>query len=287
MLGVININKPTGYSSSDVVVVVRGMLRKYFGEKNIKVGHLGTLDIGGSGVLPIVFGKATKLFDYLSTSRKKYRAEFVFGKLTDTLDSYGDVVAVNDKSISRDEIERVLPSFIGEIDQIPPKYSRVSVGGVRGYEAMRRGGDIEMPTKKVVIYSIDILCFKDNRLVVDVECSGGTYIRSLARDIAEALGTVAYMSWIIRLETKGLTVSESVTLDELRTDIGRYIQPIDGLISDIMIVDISDKRRILDGLSVSACGIKGDYLGIIDGRMYGIVRDEADSIKTIINLYEY
>lgn len=287
MLGVINVNKPTGYSSSDVVVVVRGMLRKYFGEKNIKVGHLGTLDIGGSGVLPIVFGKATKLFDYLSTSRKKYRAEFVFGKLTDTLDSYGDVVAVNDKSISRDEIERVLPSFIGEIDQIPPKYSRVSVGGVRGYEAMRRGCDIEMPTKKVVIYSIDILSFKDNRLVVDVECSGGTYIRSLARDIAEALGTVAYMSWIIRLETKGLTVSESVTLDELRTDIGQYIQPIDGLISDIMRVDISDKRRILDGLPVSACGIKGVYLGIIDGRIYGIVRDEADSIKTIINLYEY
>lgn len=287
MLGVINVNKPTGYSSSDVVVVVRGMLRRYFGEKNIKVGHLGTLDIGGSGVLPIVFGKATKLFDYLSTSRKKYRAEFVFGKLTDTLDSYGDVVANNDKSISRDEIESVLPSFIGEIDQIPPKYSRVSVGGVRGYQAMRRGGDIEMPTKKVVIYSIDILCFEDNRLVVDVECSGGTYIRSLARDIAEALGTVAYMSWIIRLETKGLTVSESVTLDELRTDIGRYIQPIDGLISDIMRVDISDKRRILDGLPVSACGIKGDYLGIIDGRIYGIVRDEADSIKTIINLYEY
>lgn len=287
MLGVINVNKPTGYSSSDVVVVVRGMLRKYFGEKNIKVGHLGTLDIGGSGVLPIVFGKATKLFDYLSSSRKKYRAEFVFGKLTDTLDSYGEVLAVNDKSITRDEIESVLPSFIGEIDQVPPKYSRVSVGGVRGYEAMRRGDDIEMPTKKVVIYSIDILSFKDNRLVVDVECSGGTYIRSLARDIAETVGTVAYMSWIIRLETKSLTISESVTLDELRTDIGRYIQPIDGLIGDIVRVDISDKRRILDGLPVSACGIKGDYLGIIDGRIYGIVRDEADSIKTIINLYEY
>lgn len=287
MLGVINVNKPTGYSSSDVVVVVRGMLRKYFGEKNIKVGHLGTLDIGGSGVLPIVFGKATKLFDYLSSSRKKYRAEFVFGKLTDTLDSYGEVVAVNEKSITRDEIESVLPSFISEIDQIPPKYSRVSVGGVRGYEAMRRGDDIEMPIKKVVIYSIDIISFKDNRLVVDVECSGGTYIRSLARDIAEALGTVAYMSWIIRLETKSLTISESVTLDELRTDIGRYIQPIDGLIGDVVRVDISDKRRILDGLPVSACGIKGDYLGIIDGRIYGIVRDEADSIKTIINLYEY
>lgn len=287
MLGVINVNKPTGYSSSDVVVVIRGMLRNYFGEKNIKVGHLGTLDIGGSGVLPIVFGKATKLFDYLSTSRKKYRAEFVFGKLTDTLDSYGEVVAVNEKSITRDEIESVLPSFIGEIDQVPPKYSRVSVGGVRGYEAMRRGDDIEMPIKKVVIYSIDIISFKDNRLVVDVECSGGTYIRSLARDIAEALGTVAYMSWIIRLETKSLTISESVTLDELRTDIGRYIQPIDGLIGDVVRVDISDKRRILDGLPVSACGIKGDYLGIIDGRIYGIVRDEADSIKTIINLYEY
>lgn len=287
MLGVINVNKPTGYSSSDVVVVVRGMLRKYFGEKNIKVGHLGTLDIGGSGVLPIVFGKATKLFDYLSTSRKKYRAEFVFGKLTDTLDSYGEVVAVNDKSLNLDEIERVLPSFIGEIDQVPPKYSRVSVGGVRGYEAMRRGGDIEMPTKKIEVYSIDILSFNNNRLVVDVECSGGTYIRSLARDIAEAVGTVAYMSWIIRLETKSLKISESVTLDELRADIGRYIQPIDGLIGDIPRVDISEKRRILDGLPQSACGIDGDYIGMIDGKIYGIVRDESDVITTLINLYEY
>lgn len=287
MLGVININKPTGYSSSDVVVVVRGMLRKYFGEKNIKVGHLGTLDIGGSGVLPIVFGKATKLFDYLSTSRKKYRAEFVFGKLTDTLDSYGEVVSVDDKSINIDEIKQVLPSFIGAIDQVPPKYSRVSVGGVRGYEAMRRGGDIEMPTKKIEVYSIDILSFDKNRLVVDVECSGGTYIRSLARDIAEAVGTVAHMSWIIRLETKSLTICESVTLDELRTNIERYIQPIDGLIGDITRVDISDKRRILDGIPVSACEIKGDYLGMIDGKIYGIVRDESGVIKTLINLYEY
>lgn len=287
MLGVINVNKPTGYSSSDVVVVVRGMLRKYFGDKNIKVGHLGTLDIGGSGVLPIVFGKATKLFDYLSTSRKKYRAEFVFGKLTDTLDSYGEVVAVNDKSLSLDEIEQVLPNFIGEIDQVPPKYSRVSVGGVRGYEAMRRGGDIVMPIKKIQVYSIDILSFDNNRLIVDVDCSGGTYIRSLARDIAEAVGTVAYMSWIIRLETKSLRISESVTLDELRADIGRYIQPIDGLIGDIPRVDISDKRRILDGLPQSACGIDGDYLGLIDGKIYGIVRDESDTIKTLINLYEY
>lgn len=287
MLGVININKPTGYSSSDVVVVVRGMLRKYFGDKNIKVGHLGTLDIGGSGVLPIVFGKATKLFDYLSTSRKKYRAEFVFGKLTDTLDSYGEVVSVDDKSINIDEIKQVLPSFIGVIDQVPPKYSRVSVGGVRGYEAMRRGGDIEMPTKKIEVYSIDILSFDKNRLVVDVECSGGTYIRSLARDIAEAVGTVAHMSWIIRLETKSLTICESVTLDELRTNIERYIQPIDGLIGEITRVDISDKRRILDGIPVSACGIKGDYLGMIDGKIYGIVRDESGVIKTVINLYEY
>lgn len=287
MLGVINVNKPTGYSSSDVVVIVRGMLRNYFGEKNIKVGHLGTLDIGGSGVLPIVFGKATKLFDYLSTSRKKYRAEFVFGKLTDTLDSYGEVLSVNEKSITRDEIECVILKFIGVIDQVPPKYSRVSVGGVRGYEAMRRGDDIEMPIKKVVVYSINILSFNDNRLVVDVECSGGTYIRSLARDIAEALGTVAYMSWIIRLETKGLSICDSVTLDELRTNIGRYIQPIDGLISDIMRVDISDKRRILDGLPMSACGIQGDYIGMIDGKIYGIVRDEAEFIKTVINLYEY
>lgn len=287
MLGVININKPTGYSSSDVVVVIRGMLRNYFGEKNIKVGHLGTLDIGGSGVLPIVFGKATKLFDYLSTSRKNYRAEFVFGKLTDTLDSYGEVVAVNEKSITCDEIQSVLPSFIGEIDQVPPKYSRVSVGGVRGYEAMRRGDDIEMPTKKVVIYSINILSFKDNRLVVDVECSGGTYIRSLARDIADTVGTVAYMSWIIRLETKGLSICDSVTLDELRTNIERYIQPIDGLIGDIKSIDISDKRRILDGIPQRECGIKGDYIGVIDGKVYGIVCDEAGFIKTKINLYEY
>lgn len=287
MLGLFNIIKPSGYSSSDVVVKVRGMLRRHYGIKNIKVGHLGTLDPGGSGVLPIVFGKATKLFDYLSHSEKLYRAEFVFGKTTDTLDSYSPIAASCEKVITIEDIRAIIPEFVGKIMQIPPSYSRISVDGVRACDAARRGQSMELTAREVEIRRIDIVRGGDNRLTLDIECGGGTYIRSLARDMAHKLGSVAYMSYIIRLAARGLSIDTAITLDELSADIKGNMLPIDVLLEGLERVEIRDSDRLLHGLPAKSCDIVGDYVGLIGGKIYGICRNIDGVIHTVINLFDY
>lgn len=287
LIGVFNIIKPTGFTSSDVVVKIRGLLRRHYGIKNIKVGHLGTLDPGGSGVLPIVFGKATRLFDYLSQSDKKYRAEFVFGKTTDTLDSYGMITETSENIPNIEQISRVIPEFIGEIEQLPPHYSRISVGGVRSCDAVRRGVEIDIPTRKVIIKKIEIIRQSSGRVTLDIECGGGTYIRSLCRDIAKRLGTVAYMSFIIRLATKSLTVNNGVTIAEVTDDIEGNILPIDILLEGMPRYEIDEGNKILHGLDANPLGKIGDYIGVINGDVYGVCRDGLHSIETIVNLYDY
>lgn len=287
MIGVFNIIKPTGFTSSDVVVKIRGILRRHYGVKNIKVGHLGTLDPGGSGVLPIVFGKATRLFDYLSRSDKKYRAEFVFGVTTDTLDSYGVVTETSENIPNSEQISRVIAEFIGEIDQIPPQYSRVSVDGVRSCDAARRGVEIDVPTRKVLIKNIEIVRQSSGRVTLDIECGGGTYIRSLCRDIAERLDTVAYMSYIIRLAAKTLTVENGVTIAEVADEIEGNILPIDVLLEGMPRYEITEGDKMLHGLDVNPLGKIGDYIGLINGDVYGVCRDGINNIETIVNLYDY
>lgn len=287
MIGVFNIIKPTGFTSSDVVVKIRGILRRHYGVKNIKVGHLGTLDPGGSGVLPIVFGKATRLFDYLSRSDKKYRAEFVFGVTTDTLDSYGVVTKTSENIPNIEQISRVIAEFIGEIDQIPPQYSRISVDGVRSCDAARRGVEIDVPTRKVLIKNIEIVRQSSGRVTLDIECGGGTYIRSLCRDIAERLDTVAYMSYIIRLAAKTLTVENGVTIAEVADEIEGNILPIDVLLEGMPRYEITEGDKMLHGLDVNPLGKIGDYIGLINGDVYGVCRDGINNIETIVNLYDY
>lgn len=207
MLGVYNVLKPTGWTSSDVVVKIKHMVREYTGDKKIKVGHLGTLDPAGSGVLPVCVGSATKLFDYYVGMDKIYRTTFTFGKSTDTLDSYGAVVESCSNIPNIHDIKVALESFKGEIMQVPPKYSRISVGGVRAVDAVRKGIELDIKARKVKVYSIDILNYNSGVLMLNIHCSGGTYIRSICRDLAEMLGSCAYMSSIIRLQNKSFCLS--------------------------------------------------------------------------------
>lgn len=287
MIGVFNVIKPTGYTSSDVVVKMRGILRRHYGVKNIKVGHLGTLDPGGSGVLPIVFGKATKLFDYLSRSNKTYRAEFIFGTETDTLDSYGKITVNNGSIPEIEQISQVIGEFIGEIEQIPPQFSRVSVGGVRACDAARKGIDVAIPTRKVNINAIKIVRNDYGRVTLDIDCGGGTYIRSLCRDIAARLNTVAYMSYIIRLSAKALSVNKALTINEIAEDIDGSIMAVDVLLEGMPRIEIIGGAALLHGLRVPPTGLKGDYIGTVDGKVYGICRDEGDGVVTVVNLYDY
>ncbi|MCX4287166.1 MAG: tRNA pseudouridine(55) synthase TruB, partial [Clostridia bacterium] len=174
MNGFINIIKPVGATASDIVVCLKNILHER------KVGHLGTLDPGASGVLPVAVGQATKLFSFLTDKIKYYRAFFTFGKTTDTLDSYGIVTERNDVCVDTDIIRGVLSGFVGEFEQMPPSYSAKSVDGVRAYKLARNGVDVSLSPKKITVYEIELISkSSDDTYVFDIKCGGGTYIRSL------------------------------------------------------------------------------------------------------------
>ena len=199
--GVIAINKPSGWTSFDVVNKIKHMV------KPLKVGHLGTLDPMATGVLLVTVGKATKLFDIMQQKLKTYVAEFEFGKLTDTLDATGEVVRSEDvKTFSIDVLEKTISKFIGEIQQVPPKYSAKSINGTRAYVMARNNVDFEIPAKTVLIENIEILSYKNNILKLQITCGSGTYIRSIGRDIAESLGTIATMTSLVRIKIDNFKV---------------------------------------------------------------------------------
>ncbi len=211
MNGFINIIKPVGATASDIVVCLKNILHER------KVGHLGTLDPGASGVLPVAVGQATKLFSFLTDKIKYYRAFFTFGKTTDTLDSYGIVTERNDVCVDTDIIRGVLSGFVGEFEQMPPSYSAKSVDGVRAYKLARNGVEVSLSPKKITVYEIELISkSSDDTYVFDIKCGGGTYIRSLARDIAKACGTVGYMSGLIRIQSGAFCLEDAYTLDEVR-----------------------------------------------------------------------
>lgn len=211
MNGFINVLKPVGATASDVVVCVKHILHER------KVGHLGTLDPGASGVLPIAIGQGTKLFDFLTDKVKKYRAFFTFGKTTDTLDSYGEITARDGTIPTANQLQAVLSVFKGDLDQIPPIYSAKSVDGVRAYRLARSGVDLELKPRKVTIYDVRFVAQQSvDTFVLDITCGGGTYIRSIVRDIAATLNTVGYMSGLIRLQSGCFDIEQAYTLDEVR-----------------------------------------------------------------------
>ncbi len=287
MLGIINILKPTGWTSSDVVVKVKHILKDYTCDKKIKVGHLGTLDPAGSGVLPVCFGSATKLFDYYVGMDKCYRTTFCFGKTTDTLDSFGKVTATCDKIPLLDEIKSKMGLFIGSISQLPPKYSRISVGGVRACDAARDGKEIDLKPRQVEVYSIDILGYDNGTLKLDIHCSGGTYIRSICRDLAKELGTMAYMSSIIRLQNKNFCIEDAVTIDEFKQNIEGSIITIEKLFCDLPKVDIcgTEQSKLLNGVKINKRNIKGDYITMINNKVFGICCDGKDNLEVKVRLW--
>lgn len=210
MNGFVNVLKPVGATASDVVVCLKHILHE-------KVGHLGTLDPGASGVLPVAVGKATKLFDLLTNKIKYYRAFFTFGKTTDTLDAYGEVTDTCDKIPDEAELARATSLLTGKIQQVPPQYSAISVGGVRAYKFARSGQQVALSPRNIEVYRFSLLRRQSqNTFVFDIECSGGTYVRSLARDLAASCNTVGFMSGLIRLSSGRFDIADAYTLDEIR-----------------------------------------------------------------------
>jgi tRNA pseudouridine55 synthase len=210
MNGILNILKPTGMTSHDVVSSVRKILNTK------KVGHAGTLDPNVAGVMVVCVGKGTKLSDYLMSGDKEYVCELVLGQSTDTQDSYGTVINQNNEfNVSKDEILSVLKEFEGEQLQVPPMYSAVKLNGKKLYEYARQNIVVEKPGKLINIRKIELIRYENNRVLMKVKCSKGTYMRTLCHDIGEKLGTHGHMGVLIRTEAKGLHINNSVTLEAL------------------------------------------------------------------------
>ena len=210
--GFLNLLKPPGMSSHDVVSAVRRCL----GVK--RVGHAGTLDPGAAGILPLAVGRATRLIEYLADCDKAYRAELILGYSTDTGDDTGIVLEQKENfSIPpKEEMQRVLENFMGEITQVPPKYSAIKIDGRRACDLMREHREVEIPARQVEIFRLDLIEIRERQLFLEVECSKGTYIRTLCADIGAALGIPATMGFLLRTRVGDFRLEQSVTLEELQ-----------------------------------------------------------------------
>lgn len=264
--GFVNLSKPAGMTSSDAVCIVRGVLSRTIGGRQ-KTGHLGTLDPLATGVLPIALGKATALFDFLAFKTKRYVAEFTFGTATDTLDRGGKTVRDGGRIPSAEEIAAVLARFTGEFMQTPPAYSAKSVNGRRAYSYARSGEAVELAPKLVRVDSFELIGGGEGVYEFAIECGGGTYIRSLARDVAEALGTCAYMSALTRTQSGPFTAESAVTPDEFRLAPEKHIIPAEFALSGLKKVTLGENalKRMLNGIPAAATDIAdGEYAAVYD-----------------------
>lgn len=208
--GIVIINKPQGFTSHDVVNVVR----KILGTR--KVGHTGTLDPNAEGVLPVCVGKSTKACDMLTFSDKEYIAEVKLGITTDTHDIWGQTTSSQTVSVDEAQIRDAVSHFVGEIEQVPPMYSAIKQNGKKLYELAREGITLKLAPRKVTIYSCDVSDITGDSFKIRVKCSKGTYIRSLCRDIGNYLGCGAVMTSLVRTASSVFNIDDSLTLDELK-----------------------------------------------------------------------
>lgn len=244
MTGIICINKPSGITSFGVCAKVRGIT----GEK--KCGHAGTLDPMATGVLPVLFGGATRFLDFLPESDKGYRAKFMLGTVTDTLDITGKILEKNRVEADFEQVCEAAASFSGRIMQTPPMYSAVSVGGRRLYELARQGVEIEREAREVEIKKIEINRLGETEYSADVLCSKGTYIRSLIDDIGKKLGCGAVMTQLERTLACGFSLENCTTLDELRKrkdenqSLNDLIIPVEGALCAYSEIIISQAQSV-------------------------------------------
>lgn len=257
MNGVINVYKEKGYTSHDVVAIVRKTL-------NIKkVGHTGTLDPDAEGVLPVCIGQATKLADYIMAERKSYTAEITFGAETTTQDASGDIIKEYEYTFDENRLREVIDTFKGEQTQVPPMYSAIKINGKKLYEIAREGKEIERKARKITVYDIRIAKINPpNKAIIEIDCSKGTYIRSLCSDIGNKLGWGAFMSSLTRTASGKFKLNEAVKLDELknaaeRGEAEKFIIPPDDVLSGYKRVTVSEKA---DKYLYNGGKIYGGYL---------------------------
>jgi tRNA pseudouridine55 synthase len=221
MDGIFVIDKPQGMTSHDVVARVRRIIRDPQSATRDRVGHAGTLDPMATGVLPVVVGAATRLVEYLAEADKAYRAVVILGATSDTYDAEGTITPTPDAVMpDLSTIEKALSEFRGTIEQVPPMHSALKVGGKKLYDLARQGIEVERRARRVTISRLDIEAYTPPALQLFVECSKGTYIRSLAYDLGVALGTGAYLGGLVRTRVGAFTLDDAITLEGLESAFG-------------------------------------------------------------------
>lgn len=247
--GILAVDKPQGWTSHDVV----GRVRRVAGQR--QVGHAGTLDPLATGLLLVVLGRATRVSSYLMESEKVYCAEVVLGVSTSTDDAEGNILGqATVPNLSRADLESCLAQFVGEIDQIPPTYAAVRQGGERLYKLARKGVNVSPAPRRVVIHEILLQDFSSPRMRLRVRCGPGTYIRSLARDVGEAVGAFGYLHVLRRVASGTFVVEDAVALDGLtRDDVIGAAQPIDRAVAGwpAIVLNVADAVRVRRGLEVT------------------------------------
>ncbi len=246
------IDKPEGMGSTEVV----NFTRRFFNAR--KNGHTGTLDPFATGVLPIAFGEATKLIDFLQDEKKEYEFTIDFGAETDTCDCTGTITVKDGKTPSAEDIKNILPKFCGLIKQTPPTFSAIKINGQRAYDLARRGEKIEMPEREVEIFALKMLKTYENHADFKVLCSKGTYVRSLGRDIAKALNTYGHLSSLRRTRSGLFTLNDTISLDKLKNIVYgeqaiKLLLPLETSLRDIAVMAVSEAEaeKLRQGQSLS------------------------------------
>ena len=237
--GLLNLDKPLNLTSHDVVARVRRLA------DTRRVGHGGTLDPLASGVLVLAVGRATRLLEYVAGQPKEYEARVRLGQITNTYDGEGEVMAQQPVRVTRAGVEQALEQFRGEIEQVPPMYSALRKGGKRLYELARQGQEVEREARQVTIYRLEILSLERPLLTLRVRCSTGTYIRSLAHDLGQALGCGAYLSGLRRTAIGAFTLQDAAPLEDLTPDnISSRLQPPDSAVAHMPRLVVSEEQAL-------------------------------------------
>ncbi len=255
MDGIVNVMKPAGMTSHDVVA----KLRKIYHTR--KVGHTGTLDPDAVGVLPVCIGQATRLVEYLTDKEKTYKTVMKFGSETDTQDASGEVIKTTElPTLTRDEFVAVTQQFIGEIQQVPPMYSAIKKDGQPLYKLARQGVEVEVEARPVVIHEIKVLMYQPESVMLEIRCGKGTYIRTLCQDIARAAGSSGHMAYLMRTKSGVFGADTAVQLSKLEASKHpeEYLMDMNTSLKDMPALTVQDAAmliRVQNGLSQRIPGV--------------------------------
>lgn len=283
--GIVIIDKPQGWTSMDVCAKLRGIFR----EK--RVGHAGTLDPMATGVLPVFVGTATKAVQFAESGDKEYVATLKLGLVTNTQDSTGETLETHPVDVSEDALRTVLPRFTGEIEQIPPMYSAIKIGGKRLYELARRGEEVERAPRKVTIHGLELLeQTAPDEFILRVKCSKGTYIRTLCHDIGAALGCGGCMAALRRTMAAGFVIDEAVTLEQAQEKGEALLRPVDELFRAHRAYTLQSAlqaERAAHGNPIPARGLADGVYRVYDrdGSFLCLSRAENGTLHSIKNFF--